>query len=433
MQFEFVDDADRSLHNAKIKVVGVGGAGGNAVNNMIDAGLQGVEFIVANTDRQALERSLCSNRIQLGNTVTMGLGAGADPEKGRQAAEESAEEIRQCLGKPDMVFIAAGMGGGTGTGAAPVVARLSKDKEINALTVAVVTKPFRHEGDRRMERAMEGIRRLKEEVDSLIIIPNERLKAIGDKAATFRELMVKADEVLHLAVRGISDLMLNTGFINLDFRDVEKVMSMNGTAIMGMGRAEGANRTLEAAKMAINNPLLEDLSIKGAKGLLMNIVGPSDMTMDEIDEASSFAREEVSGEAEILWGVAFDDTLGASVKVTIIATGIDTPGHVADAERMLADDDLEDDQAGFSNVVKIRNGVSGEAKIRDLTPEEASEPWTVRVNGVNLDEPTFMRQKADIFAGAGAKGEGKEKRGLFGRRTGKENLDYPTFMRVKPD
>ena len=233
MKFELIEEKQR--YNAKIKVFGVGGAGGNAINNMISAKLKGVDFISANTDSQALDRSACSHRIQLGMSITRGLGAGADPDIGRLSAEESINDVRESITESDMVFITAGMGGGTGTGAAPVLARESK--ESGALTVAVVTKPFQFEGEKRMRRALEGIEKLKEEVDTLIIIPNERLKAIGNKNTTFRELIVRADEVLLNAVRGISDLIMSNGFINLDFADVKKVMAEMGTAIMGTGRA----------------------------------------------------------------------------------------------------------------------------------------------------------------------------------------------------
>ncbi len=261
-----------------------------------------------------------------------------------------------------MVFITAGMGGGTGTGACPVVAR--QCKEDGALTVAVVTKPFKFEGDKRMRRALEGIDKLKKEVDTLIIIPNERLKAVGTKSTTFRDLIVRADEVLLNAVKGISDLIMSSGFINLDFADVKKVMEQMGTAIMGTGKASGENRATEAAKLAINSPLLEDISVHGAKGLLMNITGPSDMTMEEIDEASNYIKGEVDGEAEIFWGVVFDENMGDEVQITVIATGIDKEPEKKE------------------KVVKLR----------DVTADDAKDPWTVRgLNGENLDIPTFQR------------------------------------------
>ncbi|MBW1801686.1 MAG: cell division protein FtsZ [Deltaproteobacteria bacterium] len=404
MKFEFVDEKKR--YNAKIKVVGIGGGGGNAINNMIVSKLSGVDFITANTDSQDLDRSSCSFRIQLGTSITKGLGAGADPEIGRLSAEESINEVRDAVSGADMIFVTAGMGGGTGTGASPVVAR--EARESGALTVAVVTKPFNFEGDKRMSRALDGIEKLKKEVDTLILIPNERLKAIGNKNSTFKELIVRADEVLLHAVKGISDLIMSSGFINLDFADVKRVMEQMGTAIMGTGKASGENRASEAAKEAINSPLLEDISIKGARGLLMNVTGPPDMTMEEIDEASSYIKGEVDSEAEIFWGVVFDENMGDEVQITVIATGID--------------------KDHYSKVIRLR----------DVTPEEAVDPWTVRVNGEaldqNLEKPTFQRQKEELS-------EMEEdddilnhgKKGIFKRPFFKDNLDYPTFLRAKAD
>ena len=323
---KFESDGDRG---AKIKVIGIGGAGGNAVNNMIHAGLRGVEFVTANTDIQDLDRSICVSKIQLGSSITKGLGAGADPEIGRAAAEENLGEIREFVTGADMVFLAAGMGGGTGTGATPVIAR--ECKEGGALTIAVVTKPFLFEGEKRMMRALAGIDRLRKEADTLILISNERLRTIGKKNSTFRELITRADDVLLNAVKGISDLIVSSGFINLDFADVKKVMGQMGTAVMGIGRAGGENRALNAARQAITSPLLEDISISGAKSLLMNICGPSSITMEEMDEASSFIKGEVDKEAEIFWGVVFDENMGEDVQVTVIATGIEKE-HLKKAE-----------------------------------------------------------------------------------------------------
>ncbi|MFH1124141.1 MAG: cell division protein FtsZ [Pseudomonadota bacterium] len=401
MKFQFIEEKER--YNAKIKVIGVGGAGGNAINNMISAKLKGVEFVAANTDSQDLERSTCSHRLQLGATVTRGLGAGADPEIGRLAAEESLNDIKEAAEACDMVFITAGMGGGTGTGASPVVAR--ECRESGALTVSVVTKPFKFEGDKRMKRAMEGIEKLKKEVDTLIIIPNERLKSVGGKSSTFKELIIRADGVLLNAVKGISDLIMSSGFINLDFADVKRVMEQMGTAIMGTGRASGESRATEASRQAINSPLLEDISISGAKGLLMNITGPSDMTMEEIDEASSYIKGEVAGDAEIFWGVVFDDNMGDEIQITVIATGIDK----------------EEPQG---KVVRLR----------DVTPDEAQDSWTVRRNGENLDIPTFQRlgpeHNTTIHRGDTLD---RDKRSFFKRGFFKDTLDYPTFLRAKAD
>ncbi|MGM0426409.1 MAG: cell division protein FtsZ [Thermodesulfobacteriota bacterium] len=426
MKFEFVEEVERNFYNARIKVVGIGGAGGNAVNNMINSNLRGVDFVVANTDCQDLDRSLCSRKIQLGPAVTMGLGAGADPEIGRTSAEESLTELQESLERSDMVFIAAGMGGGTGTGASPVAARESKER--GALTVAVVTKPFEFEGKKRMKRAMEGISALKKEVDSLIVIPNERLKTLGEKATPFKELFTKADEVLLQAVKGISDLIMSNGFINLDFADVKKVMEEMGSALMGMGRASGENRAVEAAQRAINSPLLEDISIDGAKGLLMNITGPSDMTMEEVDEASNYIKNEVNEQAEVFWGMVFDDNLDDEVQITVIATGIDGPVKETEKDRGHLRSVVNDAPAGvvqdYDNVVRLR----------EVTPEDAQEEWTVKVNGVNLDTPTFQRKNENPATGPQTERSRKrEKRSFLDRLRFKDNLDYPTFLRAKAD
>ena len=404
MKFEFVDEKER--YSAKIKVFGLGGAGGNAINNMIAAKLKGVDFITANTDSQDLERSICSYKIQLGASITRGLGAGSDPETGQASAEESINEIKDAAGESDMVFITAGMGGGTGTGASPVVARVCR--ESNALTVAVVTKPFKFEGEKRMQRALDGINNLKKEVDTLIIIPNERLKTIGDKDTPFKELIARADDVLLHAVKGISDLIMSSGFINLDFADVKKVMEQMGTAIMGTGRSNGENRALDAAQQAINSPLLEDISINGAKGLLMNITGSSDITMDEMDEAFNYIKDEVDETAEIFSGVVFDDSMEDEVQITVIATGIDKDPY-------------------DKNVVRLR----------DITPEEAANPWTVKVNGETLDTldvPTFQRVGEESPPSMEKEEEwNRGKKGIFKRPFFKDNLDYPTFLRAKAD
>ena len=406
MKFEFVDR--KESYDAKIKVIGIGGGGGNAINNMIASQLKGVDFIAANTDSQDLERSACSNRLQLGAGITRGLGAGADPEVGKLAAEESISDIREWVGGADMIFITAGMGGGTGTGAAPIIAR--ECRESGALTVAVVTKPFKFEGEKRMNRALAGIDRLKKDVDTLIIIPNERLKAIGDKGAMFRDLIAKADDVLLNAVKGISDLIMSNGFINLDFADIKRVMSEMGTAIMGTGRARGENRASEAAQQAINSPLLEDISVHGAKGLLMNITAPPDITMDEIDEASNYIKGEVADDAEIVWGIVFNEDIGDEVQITVIATGID--------------------KDNYKKVVRLR----------DLTPDEAKDNWTVKLNsGEAIDEydiPAFQR-KAGGEEKAEIKNEDEpvvaQKKGIFKKVFFKDDLDYPAFLRMKAD
>jgi len=423
MKFEFVEEVEKGAYNARIKVLGLGGAGGNAINNMISSNLRGVDFVVANTDSQDLEQSLCTRKIQLGPSITMGLGAGADPDIGRTSAEESITELKEALEGSDMVFIAAGMGGGTGTGASPVAARESRESA--ALTVAVVTKPFTFEGEPRMKRAMEGIEALKKQVDSLIIIPNERLKSLGDNGTPFRELFRKADEVLLQAVKGIADLIMSRGFINLDFADVKKVMEQMGTALMGMGSASGENRACEAAQNAINSPLLEDISIDGAKGLLMNITGPSDMTMEEVDAASNYIKNEVNEDAEVFWGMVLDDTLQDEVQVTVIATGIDGHDIVQDRNYLKAvvKDADRSPVPDYDNVVKLR----------DVTAEDLEEDWTVKKNGVSLDTPTFMREGKSFLESSKKEPRKREKWGFFDKFRMKDNLDYPTFLRAKAD
>lgn len=305
----------------KIVVFGVGGAGGNAVNNMIEANLQGVEFVVANTDAQALARSRAELQLQLGLETTGGLGAGARPEIGARAAEESLEEIRLHLEGAHMVFIAAGMGGGTGTGAAPVIARAAQ--ELGILTIAVVTKPFGFEGNHRMKLAEEGLARIRSHVDTMIVVPNQNLFRIANDRTTFADAFRMADDVLYNGVRGITDLIVMPGLINLDFADVGAIMRGMGTALMGMGEASGEGRALEAARRAIDNPLLDDVTIRGAKGVLINITGGYDMTLFELDEAANEIRREADPEANIIIGSAFDTALEGTIRVSVVAAGLD--------------------------------------------------------------------------------------------------------------
>ncbi len=310
---------------AKIKVFGVGGGGGNAVQNMINASLKGVSFICANTDVQALARSGAEHKIQLGKELTRGLGAGAKPAVGKDAAEESLDAIREAIGDADMVFVTAGMGGGTGTGAAPVIAKAAKEKGV--LTVGVVTKPFHFEGDKRMRSAMQGIEELSKHVDSLVTIPNDRLLAIAPKNAKVTEMLKKADDVLYAAVRGVTDLITKPGMINADFADVRTVMSNHGMALMGEGVASGDNRAVEAARKAITSPLLEDITIGGAKALLVNITASEDMAMDEFSDAGEFIRQAARGagaeDPEIIVAMSVDEACGDEMRVTVIATGIE--------------------------------------------------------------------------------------------------------------
>jgi cell division protein FtsZ len=306
--------------SAKIKVLGIGGAGGNAINDMITSQMVGVDFIAANTDAQALERSLAPVKIQLGPGVTRGLGAGGDPEVGKNAAQEEAERIKQVLQGADMVFIAAGMGGGTGTGGAPVVAELSR--ELGSLTVAVVSKPFEFEGKMKRRLADNGIDELRKVVDTIITIPNDRLFSLSSKNSRIKDVFGMANEVLGFAVRGISDLIMVPGFINVDFADVRTVMKERGMALMGTGIASGGNRAADAAQKAIASPLLEDISIRGARGILINITSAPDISMEELREICGIVQEEAHEEAIIKWGLVYDEALNDEIRVTVIATGI---------------------------------------------------------------------------------------------------------------
>ena len=306
----------------KIAVIGVGGAGGNAVANMINAKVEGVDFIVANTDAQALNASPAEYRIQLGPDITQGLGAGSRPEVGRAAAEETIEQVKSALAGAHMCFIAAGMGGGTGTGAAPVIAQAAR--ELNILTVGVITKPFIFEGTRRMRSAEAGIEELQKHVDTLIVIPNQNLFLVANPNTTFKEAFQLADEVLQQGVRGITDLMVMPGLINLDFADVRSVMHEMGKAMMGTGEAEGDGRALEAAERAIANPLLDGVSMQGAKGVIVSITGGEDMRLMEVDEAANYIRELVDPDANIIWGSAFNENLNGKIRVSVVATGIDS-------------------------------------------------------------------------------------------------------------
>jgi cell division protein FtsZ len=339
MKIQLVPNAELS---AKIKVLGIGGAGGNAINDMISSKMAGVDFIAANTDAQALDRSLAPHKIQLGSNVTRGLGAGGDPEVGRNATAEEAERVKQVLQGADMVFITAGMGGGTGTGGAPVVAELSK--ELGALTVAVVSKPFEFEGKMKRRLAESGIEELRKVADTIITIPNDRLFSLSSKNSRIKDVFSMANEVLGFAVRGISDLIMVPGFVNVDFADVRTIMKERGMALMGTGIANGNNRASEAAQKAIASPLLEDISIRGARGILINITSSPDITMEDLKEIVSIVHEEAHEEAIIKWGLVYDDGLGEEIRVTVIATGI---GKRADAEKLAwpqgaqVDEDLE--------------------------------------------------------------------------------------------
>ena len=356
MAFEF-EEANNS--GVVIKVVGVGGGGTNAVNRMIEAGVRGVEFIAVNTDKQVLETSGATHKIVIGEKLTRGRGAGANPEIGHRAAEESSEEIANILRGTDMVFITTGMGGGTGTGAAPVVAKIAKDMGI--LTVGIVTKPFLFEGKKRMELAEEGIKKLGECVDSLVIIPNERLKQVSETRLTLLNAFIIADDVLRQGVQSISELINVTGVINLDFADVTAIMSNAGNAHMGVGQANGKDKAEQAAKLAISSPLLET-SIKGARGILVNITASPDIALEEVDIASSMIKNEAHPDAQVIWGATFDKNLEDEMKVTVIATGFESakkssvsdtyakPVNQADkVETTVVADDFDDNGSLFRN------------------------------------------------------------------------------------
>lgn len=318
MIFE-LDDAPRN--SALMKVIGVGGAGGNAVNRMIDEDLEGVEFVSANTDSQALERSKASHTIQLGKRLTRGLGAGARPGIGRQAIAEDADEVRQVLEGADLIFITAGMGGGTGTGAAPVIGEMAR--ELGALAIAVVTRPFSFEGKKRMRQADQGLAELKRTVDTMVVVPNDRLLSVVGKGTSFRDALKKADEVLLHATQGISDLIRVSGDVNVDFADVRTIMSSCGAALMGTGVGRGEKRAVSAAQDAVTSPLLDNVSIRGAKGVLINITGGSDLAIDEVTEISTMIQEEAGDDAEIIFGAVQDSAMEGEVRVTLIATGFD--------------------------------------------------------------------------------------------------------------
>jgi cell division protein FtsZ len=370
----FIDD-DPPLTGARIKVIGIGGGGSNAVNRMIEAGIEGIEFLVANTDLQALKRSRAPIKIQLGSRLTKGLGAGADPNVGREAALEDTDKIIEVLEGADMVFVTTGLGGGTGTGSAPIIASLAT--ELDALTVAVVTKPFHFEGRRRMQQADNGLRELRECVDTVITIPNERLLHTVDRGVSLADSFKVADDVLRQAVQGISDLITVPGLINLDFADVKSIMQGMGMALMGAGRATGENRAIEATQQAISSPLLEEATIQAAKGVLINITGGPDLTLFEVNAASSIIRESADDDANIIFGAVIDENLTDEMKITVIATGFDreatsvvsaaaTTAIPAPPPRYVArpSDDLPRPMMGSSRVD-------------------------------DLDVPTFIRKKAD--------------------------------------
>ena len=408
--FEIVEQ--NNLAAARIKVIGIGGGGGNAVNTMIGSRLSGVDFMVANTDAQSLQASQAPVRIQLGNMVTKGLGAGANPEIGRRAALEDQEQIREYLEGSDMIFITAGMGGGTGTGGAPVLARVARD--VGALTVGVVTKPFIFEGKKRMHQAEEGIEELKASVDTLIVIPNQRLLSIAAKTTTMLEAFHKADDVLLQAVRGISDLIITPGLINLDFADVRTVMAEMGLALMGAAAASGENRAIEAAQKAISSPLLEDISIQGARGVLINITGGPDLCLHEVNEAASMIQEEAHDEANIIFGAVIDETMTDEIRITVIATGF---GEVKEEKKPAS----APAPTPSTNVSSIANAAQKNRKVVHL--------GTIVDD---LDTPTWQRKKAGSEE-IETVTLGKTNFEFSGNQDEDDKYDIPTFLRRQMD
>jgi cell division protein FtsZ len=375
---------------AKVKIIGIGGGGNNALNTMISYSLSGVEFIAANTDAQALAATLAHIKLQLGASLTKGLGAGANPEIGRKAALEDVEKIREVLKGADMVFITAGLGGGTGTGGAPVIAEVAR--EMGALTVAIVTKPFHFEGKKRMKQAEEGLANLRMTADALITIPNQRLLSIGGKSMTLLEAFKKADEILYHAAKGISDIIVGQGIINLDFADVRTVMSETGMALMGTGIASGENRSVEAAQKAISSPLLEDITIEGARGLLINITGGQNMTLSEINEATTLIQKEAHEEANIIWGMVIDEGMKEELRVTVIATGF---GKVEEksASRFKKVAPISFSMRENRDIPTFMRRVKVNERFDEL---KLSEPPEFSVEDEDrFDIPTFLRKQAD--------------------------------------
>jgi cell division protein FtsZ len=386
--FELLDGGTAPSGTARIKVVGIGGGGGNALNTMIHYNLMGVDFIAANTDAQALRASLAPIKVQLGNDVTRGLGAGSDPEIGKRAAIETMDSVKTALAGADMVFITCGLGGGTGTGGAPIVAEVAKS--MGALTVAVVTKPFLFEGKKRERQAEEGLAELKKIVDTLIVIPNQRLLGLGGKTMSLLEAFKKADEILFHAVKGISDLIMVPGLINLDFADVRSIMSEMGLALMGTGIASGENRAVEAAQRAISSPLLEDNSIQGARGVLLNITAGPDITLFEVSEASGLIQAEADEEANIIFGTVIDEAMGDEIRITVIATGFEQGGkkrqnapNVSHLSSYRQREDLA--TPAFLRKDREKAATAAQAVIRMGDDDEDT----------NLEIPTFLRRQAD--------------------------------------
>jgi cell division protein FtsZ len=420
MIFEFEENM---MQNARMKVIGVGGGGGNAVNRMIAEDLDGVEFISVNTDAQALKLASAPIKIQIGKKLTRGLGAGARPEIGRQAIEESREEIAELLAGSDLVFITAGMGGGTGTGAAPVIAEIAR--ELGALTIGIVTKPFLFEGKKRMRQAEMGLSELKRTADTVIVVPNERLLSVVGKGTSFRDALKKADEVLLHATQGISDLIHVTGEVNVDFADVRTVMQSRGPALMGTGFGTGDNRSVEAAQEAISSPLLDNVTIEGAAGVLINITGGMDLTIDEVTTIASVIQEAAGEEAEIIFGAVHDPTLEGEVRVTVIATGLEQEEPVRDNVIRLPSDVTRASQFGGTRTVMP--GVGGR-------PKTAAEPGALRSAAVAKATASAGPVRSQAAAPAYAEATPFPRPAHVSVPRGQiMDLDIPTFIRRQMD
>ncbi|MCR5224885.1 MAG: cell division protein FtsZ [Alphaproteobacteria bacterium] len=417
----------------KITVFGVGGAGGNAVNNMIRSNLEGVDFVVANTDAQALLQSLCERRIQLGLEITGGLGAGARPDVGRASAEEAIDDIVSYVKNSNMVFITAGMGGGTGTGAAPVIARIAKEHGV--LTIGVITKPFHFEGTNRMRIAEKGIDELQQYVDTLIVIPNQNLFRVANERTTFADAFKMADDVLRSGVQGVTDLMVMPGLVNLDFADIKTVMSEMGKAMMGTGEAEGDKRAIDAAEAAISNPLLDDVSMKGARGILINITGGYDMTLYEVDEAANRIREEVDPEANIIFGSTFNEKMNGRMRVSVVATGID-----AAAVEQKKKEYEEATQSTQSKATVVMDGVSENTeKVEPVEekPAENVEKAALSLTVVSNETPVVKKKSPSLFerltgikrSFSASKKEEYVAKPQVQSETQEEDLEIPAFLR----
>jgi cell division protein FtsZ len=415
--FELVEDGKVVL-GASIKVIGVGGAGGNAVNRMMEAGLRGVDFIAANTDAQVLEQSRCPKRIQLGTGITKGLGSGANPSVGREAAEEDEAAIAEALTGADMVFVTAGMGGGTGTGAAPVVARVARS--MGALTVAVVTRPFEFEGRRRMQIAEDGLQALREKVDTLIVIPNQRLLAIVEKHTPLKEAFRVADQVLHYATKGISDLITVPGLVNLDFADVKTVMAERGNALMGAGHSSGPNRAYEAAQSAVSSPLLDDVSISGAEALLVNVTGGESMTLHEINEAVTVVVDAAGRDANVIFGAVIDESMGDALSITVIATGF--------GKSELKSRPVETPRTAAARIYEMERAARPTVVVRPVLEEvEVEEAMEASPASSTAGQAAAAPRASFRMA------PGTARRPFGGRAISKENMDVPAFMRKQMD